>query len=362
MKYARIILVIFVLSIVLLEIALRILADFQIDSALFINDSDIGYRMRPNVSIRNGLTTNSLGFNDNEHSMGRREGSIRMAIIGDSFVFGAVPRKENFTHILQELADKSSLDLEVLNMGIPAAEPNNYLALLKKDAVLMNADEVCVVFFVGNDIIQAHPDFKTSVWLGSTRETLRRPYLIGFSKEYSYVYRTARSLTGLIRERIDKTPRESFTKANYLAIEYRRSGIYKINKSKYIKESYTGAISILKKIANEADLLNKNIFFVFAPDELQVNDKLRTSLLNEYNLSPNDYDFSAPQRIIVNELKQSGKKAIDLLPAFREAAQKDSLYIKQDSHWNKAGNLLAAKSIMSYIMKQYTVAKTDQPK
>jgi len=66
------------------------------------------------------------------------------------------PRKENFTHVLQDPADKSDLNLEVLNMGIIAAEPNNYLALLKKDAVLMNADEVCVVFFVGNDIIQAH--------------------------------------------------------------------------------------------------------------------------------------------------------------------------------------------------------------
>lgn len=361
MKYARIFFVIFVLSIVFLEIALRILADFPVDSALYVNDSDIGYRMRPNVSIGNGLTTNSLGFNDDEHSMDRREGSVRLAIIGDSFVFGVVPRKENFTHVLQDLADKSGLNLKVLNMGIIAAEPSNYLALLKKDALLMNADEVCVVFFVGNDIIQAHPDFKTSVWLGSTRETLRQPYLIGFSKEYSYVYRTARSVTRLVKERIDKTPRESFTKANYLAIEYLRSGIYKIDQSKYIKDSYTGAISILKIIANEADRLNKNIFFVLAPDELQVNDKLRSSLVNEYNLSPNDYDFSAPQRIIVNELKQSGIQVIDLLPAFRETAQKDTLYVKQDSHWNKAGNLLAAKSIMSY-MKQHAVTKTDQPK
>lgn len=98
-----------------------------------------------------------------------------------------------------------------------------------------------------------------------------------------------------------------------------------------------------------------------APDELQVSDKLRSSLVNEYNLSPNDYDFSAPQRIIVNELKQSGIQVIDLLPAFRETAQKDTLYVKQDSHWNKAGNLLAAKSIMSY-MKQRAVTKTDQPK
>lgn len=349
MKSVRIILVIFFLSIVSLEIALRIFVEFPADSALFVNDSDIGYRMRPNAPIGSGLTTNSLGFNDDEHSMDRREGSVRMAIIGDSFVFGAVSRNEIFTYILQELADRSSLNLEVLNIGIPGAGPNNYLALLKKDAVLMDVDEVCVVFYVGNDIVEAHPDFKTSVWLGSPRVSLQKPYLIGFSKEYSYVYRAARSVTRLVRERIDKTPRESFTKANYMAIEYQRSEIYKISKSKYIKESYAGTINILNKIANEADLLNKNIFFVLAPDELQVNDKLRSSLVKKYNINLDDYDFSEPQRIILNELKQSGVEVIDLLPDFREAAAKDTLYIKQDSHWNKAGNLLAAKTIMSYI-------------
>ena len=50
---------------------------------------------------------------------------------------------------------------------------------------------------------------------------------------------------------------------------------------------------------------------------------------------------------------QAQQQVIDLLPAFREAAQKDTLYINQDSHWNKAGNLLAAKKIMSYMEHLY---------
>ena len=65
--------------------------------------------------------------------------------------------------MVQELADQSGADIEVLNMGLPGANPQSYLALLQRDAVLMNVDMACIVFFVGNDIHDPHPDFKTHV-------------------------------------------------------------------------------------------------------------------------------------------------------------------------------------------------------
>ena len=71
------------------------------------------------------------------------------------------------------------------------------------------------MFFVGNDIIQSHPDFRTIVWLGATREVLRRPWTIGLSAEYSYVWRAWRSARRLWREARDQTPRESFTRTTF---------------------------------------------------------------------------------------------------------------------------------------------------
>jgi len=343
----------------MLEIALRIFAAFPTDSTLFVNDSDIGYRMRPNLAIGDNLRTNSLGFNDFEHTKHRREDSVRIGIIGDSFVFGAVPRDKNFTIVLQKFVDRAGVDVEVLNMGIPAAGPQNYLAVLKNDAVLMNVDILCVVFFVGNDIIQSHPHFKTVIWIGSTREVLQQPHLVGVSKEYFYVYRAARSVTRLIRERIDKTPRESFTIANFLSIEYQRSEIYKISESSYIRKSYTGAVSILKEIAGEAERLKKKFFVVLAPDELQISNELRLSLAEEYNMNMNNYDFEKPQRTIANELRKSGIPVVDILPSFQAVRQKEALYIKQDTHWNEAGNRLVAKIIWSYLNKVLTATKVQ---
>jgi hypothetical protein len=309
---------------------------------LFVNDPEVGYRMRPNTTAAH-INTNAFGFNDIERAV--KGPNPRIAVIGDSFVFGAVPREKNIASALQELAGESGIAVDVLNMGLPAAGPRNYLGLLQKDAAGMNVGMVCVVFFVGNDIVQSHPDFKTVVWLGSTREVLRRPYLLGLSKEYSYVYRAGRSVTRQIRERLDKTPRPAFARDTFLSIEYQRSEIHKKDRGAFLRECYIEAVNVLVEIAEKAEKLDMKCIIVLAPDQLQVSKELRASLARAYGMDMGDYDFKAPQKYITAELRKNGITVVDLLPAFEAAAQNDVLYLKQDTHWNEAGNLLAAEII-----------------
>lgn len=349
MKNARIIFIILISSIAILEIALRIFSIFPTDSDLFINDPDIGHRMRPHLAIRDNLQTNTSGFNDSEHIQYPEENHTRIAIIGDSFVFGAVPREKNFTTVLQGLADSAGASVDILNMGLPAAGPRNYLALLKNDAVHMNVDIVCVVFFVGNDIIESHPDFKTVIWLGSPREILRKPYLFKFSKEYFYIYRMVRLASRLMRERLDKTPRPSWSEATFLGIENQRSEIFKIEKRSYIEQSYDETPIILKELSSEAERLQKKLVVVLAPDELQINPELRVSWAEEYDIIMDEYNFVEPQNMITNELRRLNISVVDLLPGFQNEAQQKVLYIKQDTHWNTDGNRLAAEIIWAYL-------------
>ena len=358
-KSLRTILIIVAASVVMMEIVLRLSTLLPTDSQFYVIDSDIGYRMRPHIVIDDNSRTNSFGFNDVEHTKTPRDGGVRIAIIGDSFVFGAVPREKNFTFVFQRLANAAGVDVEVLNMGIMGAGPQNYVAMLKNDAVLMNVDIVCVVFFVGNDIVQSHPDFERIIWLGTTRQVLRQPYLVGLSKEYYYVYRLMRSTRRLIRERIGKPSTGSFTKTTFLEIGYQRSGIHKKNKSSYIRQSYNGAIDLLKIISKEAEQAKKQLFVVLAPDELQVNRDLQRSLAQEYNMNLNDYDFAEPQRIITSKLRASGISVIDLLPSFQKEQQEEALYIKQDTHWNNYGNQLAAELIWSSLNEAIVVRATQ---
>lgn len=349
MRYIKTGFFVILIFVVMAELTFRILSIFPKDSVTFVNDPNIGYRMRSGISVGNS-TTNSFGFNDIEHSRENAEGHTRIAFIGDSFVFGAVPRQSNFTTIIQKLAEQSDKDIEVLNMGIPAAGPRNYLALIKDDVGLMDIDIVCVVFFVGNDITQSHPDLKTQVWLGSAREVLQHPFLLGFTGDYFYVYKSLRTFMRLIRERITrKPPTVTFSEKTFLSIERQRSIIFKIKQNVHLKRSYSESLIVLRQMAKVAEKNKIKFFVALAPDELQINKDLRNSLAEKYKMDLRDYDFDYPQKFFTEKLTKSGILTLDLLPSLVANKADSNLYLNQDTHWNVQGNRLVGEEIWSYI-------------
>lgn len=88
---------------------------------------------------------------------------------------------------------------------------------------------------------------------------------------------------------------------------------------------------------------------VFAPDEIQVSADLRTSLVEEYGIDPDEYNFEKPQAVLVEKLRTAGIPVLDLLAAFKAHTQHTSLYLRQNTHWNDHGNRLAADEIWSYL-------------
>jgi len=349
LKLAVLYLVVLCITLLCTEVALRILASFPQDATNFIHDEDIGFRARPNIPSHDGLKTNHLGFNDIDHTAKPKEGSYRLAFVGDSFVYGVVARDKNFTFVLEDLAQQDGVELNVMNMGLVAAGPKNYLGLLKHDVANSNAELVAVSIFIGNDITQAHPHFKTSVWLNSTRETLVKPYYVGFSWEYSYIYRSIRSAFRTVQERLDSTPRKSFTRETFMEIERQRSSIYKKNMSDFIRESFNGVIELIEEMSQEAKRQNKQFFIILAPDEVQISSDIQDYLATQYQFDLRDYDFEQPQSILTKELAKRGIAVLDLLPFFQNAKVDGGLYLQYDTHWNDDGNRLAAEAIWRYI-------------
>ncbi len=344
-KKAIFILLTFIFTLILVtEFSLRILASFPTNSSMHINDSKVGFRLRPHIQIgKNKL--NKYGFNDTEHHNKAFPGYKRIAIIGDSFVYGAVDREKNFISQLSDFAKKEKNLVEFLNMGIPAAGPENYLKLIGNDALTMNCHIICVLFFIGNDITQSHEDFKTIVWLGSTREVLENPFKIGFHKEYSYLFRSFRSVSRTLRERLSDDEDQSFTKKTFLAIEYQRSEIYQKEKNNYIEKSYQASKNILMKMSDFTSKNGRELLIILAPDELQVNKSLRKQLKNAYDIDWKEYDLMQPQKILSGFLKETNINYIDLLPVFENASENKTLYIPRNTHWNEYGNKLAAIEI-----------------
>ena len=110
------------ITLVLGECALRATMRMTWRSPTFVADPDIGFRMRGALPVGDE-TTNAFGFNDIDRSGAKPEGARRLAIVGDSFVFGVVPRAANFVTGVQRLADSAGANVEVTNKGIPGAAP-----------------------------------------------------------------------------------------------------------------------------------------------------------------------------------------------------------------------------------------------
>jgi lysophospholipase L1-like esterase len=129
---------------------------------------------------------NSLGFRDREVSIGKSS-SYRIVAIGDSFTYGwGVNLEDTWCKRLETNLRGKGLDVEVLNLGKPAAGPPEYariadvaLPLLKPDMVLigiLNGDDLQQSFSPILMALEHHPNLVQLVRYFRTRPSRARPY------------------------------------------------------------------------------------------------------------------------------------------------------------------------------------------
>ena len=73
--------------------------------------------------------------------------------------------------------------------------------------------------------------------------------------------------------------------------------------------------------------------------------------MNERRSSRDQFDFTQPNRRLAAALTEAGVSFVDLLPAFAEQARTERLYKPQDTHWNIAGNRVAAAALTAFVRR-----------
>lgn len=322
-----------VFSLVLLEVALRILGTLAIDGDRYVADERLGFRVRSGLSHA-GRTTNSRGFNDDEWDLRSRR--RRVAVIGDSFVFGAVPREKNFVVRTEELLYQTGVDVDVVNLGIPAAGPRAYLELLRGEARELGVELAVVVLFVGNDISQSHPDFRTRLLLGTPRSVLESPWQVRLDADSWYVAKSLRAAARMVEQ--SWRARRDRRGARERILERISAGnleIFARDPSRKLSESFEGLRALLRRMHEEASALGIDLVFVVAPDRLQVDASLRERVLALSGAPSGDYSWDLPQERIATMVDA---ETIDLLPPLLRAARSGPVYRPGDTHWNSRGN------------------------
>jgi lysophospholipase L1-like esterase len=272
---------------------------------------------------------NSMGFNDTEFSEAKPPGTLRILAIGDSFVSGVVPYADNFVTLLE----KSMNDLqptEIFNLGIPHAGPKNYAITASMFIPRYHPDLVLVHLFMGNDF---------------TDSLRKQPRWLSWALLHA-VYRVFTKTEGRILHTEDRyedsAPR--FTEEFYRQLEAQRGRVLARGRAGYDKL----AIHVLPELEKIKEICAANrsrLLVVLAPDEIQVNDDLKRSVM------PNTTRVDLFNQWIADALNQRNIPVIDLLPEFRERTRAERLYKPRNTHWNRAGNRLAAELLFKFVQE-----------
>jgi hypothetical protein len=366
-------------SFLFLETLLFVFEPQVFQRSFYVFDPDLGFRVRP-YAVYGTNQANQYGFNDRDYPEERIPGTCRILFLGDSFNWMG-GQTENYTAVLESLFESrfGPGRVEVISAGYSMTHTGEQLALYRKFASRYHPDLVVLGFFSGNDFYDALPNRRRIVFAGVPtdvfldrefyavifgRPFLLRSRLLSFIKGFAE-YRSAwwehqknllppegrRSDASLedFPEVVDRSPtakQAAFTApspgyAESLRLRFefcdpRREAQYRVN-VEYLER----AVRELSGYLRQHD--TRFLLSIF-PDRAQIDSQLREFVAQSEGRNPSSFDWNRPQEILAALCKKDGIGYFDLTDPFRRAHERGwSLYLSNDTHWNREGNRLAAE-------------------
>lgn len=277
-------------------------------------------------------------------------------ILGVSDSFGLAGREENYHYLLAELLTGRGITAETVNLSMSGANPIDEQRLLQQFGPRFQPHIVLNGIFVGNDFFFSNA--RTVEVAGipllqfSFPSALRPQHLLLFQ----WVRGECKLLKEnflLWRERWMGLPSGETSKREFLWIESKY--LLTCKKGAPLKTGWMQTMDSIHQIQEETVQMGARYVMVVLPDQCQVDTRLCSEVMENYGLNPNDFDLGLPQRYLKEDCALRGIPCLDLLPAFREQGEKGGLYRFRDTHWNEAGNRLAAQCILDFLLSQRLV-------
>lgn len=317
------------------------------------------FRANPNSWI-NGFQLNQKGFQDEEFVIPKKEGTIRILALGDSFTFGVVPYQNNFVTLLETQLKEKNPSIEILNMGIPSTTVRDYLDLLVDEGLALNPDGILLNLYIGNDIFETEKKQDSSLYLVRFFR-----FLSAYSKVNTKVKGQIPKLGGANKENLYDDSQKSLEDKIFYGAQKEMFVIYFNHKTirNYLNHKYQSMFKDIETIHRICQSKKIKLHIALLPAEIQVDTNLQKIIekeLKDSSYSPIDsyenligsIDYSLPNILIKQELEKQKISHIDLLEPFRRKALTEKLYKPNDTHWNIAGNSFATEVLFSYFLKE----------
>lgn len=382
-----------VLGLVAAEIGLRI-ARISYPS-LYEEDGELGDRLRPGAE---GWThgeggsyvrINSDGMRDREHSIAKPPGTLRIAVLGDSFAEAlAVPTEKTFWAVLErQLSACTGRKVEALNFGVSGYGTAQELIMLREHAWKYNPDIVLLAFFTGNDVrnnsrvLNDDPNIPYFVYRGdrmvlddSFRSSLAslgwspgqravRGFAAGIRNRSRVFQVVDQARVGLRHREAAKT--EDMASVEAAALKGGEAGldsaVYSEPKDETWKEAWRVTEGLITEMANDVRSHGARLWVVTLSTGIQVypDPAVRQEFMKRLGVK----DLLYPDMRVRALCDRENISVVTLAPAMAEYSEAHKVFLHGFpnarmgfGHWNEAGNDLAGGLIAARLCQSAAAA------
>ena len=293
------------------------------------------------------VQTNSFGFRDREHKLGKPAGTLRILLLGDSFMEALqVDAEDAFSVLLErELQGLLGCQVEVISAGVSGWGTDDEVTYLKRKGAEFDPDVVLFAATLHNDISDNLEGRYHIVDQGQLIEKpIRempwytywgleaRSYLASHSHLYQIVYQSWKSLG-----RSDAGARLTSH-----VVELMRNV-----QNDEVKRGWWVTQKLLEEAKSLARADGFKLAMFIIPTVYEVDERSYRDLITAHQLIGSDLNRDKPVETLAAILDREEIQAINLLPEFRTRSNDSGqqLYIQGDGHFNKEGHRLAASVV-----------------
>lgn len=354
------------IGLVLIELLLRILYPQNLNITQI--DGERAFSHKPGIEtvlqrseFKTHVSISSQGLRDREYSIQKPANTTRIAVIGDSFVFGfGVEADQAFPKVLEmQLKARGDKNYEVMNFGISAYGTEQEYLLLKD--VLTFSPDIIILGFVPNDFKE---NVKYSLFDFTNGTLTKNPNKeVSFSLKVRNVISWHSHIYSLLYFSVIDNPKiTSFLiKAHLLnppnldpATDF-DTLIFKNEENEDFDYALWKTRTLLREINGSLHTENIPFIVVIIPFREQVDSVMMETFAQKYGIEKRKVNSTKAHDLIFDILKDEHILTIDPLKEFQRRNTNNTFYYSIDAHWNTEGHETAAKFIYQELKKNKIV-------
>ncbi|MBI5393388.1 hypothetical protein HZA96_05955 [Candidatus Woesearchaeota archaeon] len=364
-----------IIFMLLFEVALRLfypqnLSRTELDEdLLFSNRADLNeIRYNRWNEFNQYISTNSHGLRDYEYPYNKSNNSVRILMLGDSFVEGVEVALENTTSkILEKRLQQlqNGIHYEVINLGVSGYGTSQELAYLEKEGLRYSPDVVVLHIFPKNDLLDNLQKDVYDVNTVSGILTKKNLTFTAFQRfwAFSIAHSHTANLIGIallknkniagLLQRVDLLKTHQFNATN---VSYTRD-IYLDNPSQQIIDSWGRTKIFLNRMHELAKQYQFTLIIAVIPAKEQVDVDYYKQYLEKEGLNETTAAILAPNFVLQRYMQEKGVIVVDPVSLFREKDQQQKLYFVIDGHYKEQGHVLLADVLYEKLINDHIITR-----